>query len=75
MNEPFKCLAMLPNGAIACPEKVGFWALDRYPWGGEFHRFQVDCICSVERIIDTYNDGSPKRVIALMGKARIGLQF
>lgn len=53
----------------------GYWALSRYPWGGEFHRFIADAELPIQRIVDTYSNGHPRRVILLLNGQPVGIQL
>jgi hypothetical protein len=69
-----KCLALIDSGTeVFCPEGHGYWDLTQYPWGGSFHRFAKDRVCLIERIVDTYKDGAPRRVIVKMDGRQIGI--
>ena len=42
----------------------GYWRIDRYPKGGEFHRAQTDLVITIAETETRYSDGAPKEYIA-----------
>lgn len=57
---------------IAAKAGIGYWKLGKYPWGGDFARLQSDEILTVEKVFDTYKDGTPRKVCALLNGEKCG---
>jgi hypothetical protein len=63
MNHPNYKTEDHPQDAIILTAGTGYWDLSRFPWGGDFKRIQENVALKIVRIIDRYNDGSPRRVV------------
>lgn len=58
---------------IKVSKGVGFWDLQKYPWGGDFKRISEDVELPVVRVVETYGDGKPSQVVAIYEGRQIGL--
>lgn len=63
----------IENDSVICPKGVGYWDLSVYPWGGSFRRFVSDCTAQLVRVVSTYNDGSPRDIVAKLDGKQIGV--
>jgi len=43
------------------PKGWGYWELNKYPWGGSFHRTPVDLELPIKEIFENFKDGTPRR--------------
>lgn len=41
----------------------GYWNTTRYPRGGDFRRAKEPMPFTIVRIVDTYNDGTPREYV------------
>lgn len=66
---------MITENKVKVRNGQGYWALSRYPWGGEFRRFKFDADLPVDRVVDWYEDGTPRKVVALLDEQPVGIQL
>jgi hypothetical protein len=73
---------MKPQDKFVITAGAGFWGLDRYPWGGCFHRAPQNkpLTGTIQEIRATYRDGSPSRIAVKLdlpycGDSLIGVQL
>lgn len=62
------------DNTVTIEKDTGYWDLSFYPWGGDFKRFTCDVTLPIKRIVDTFKDKSPRKLIALYGNKEVGLQ-
>ena len=51
---------------------TGYWDLTNFPWGGDFKRLSSDAEIEVEQVIDNYNSGEPRNVVAILNGKKSG---
>ena len=61
--------------SITVDKGHGYFDLSRHPWGGKFCRFTESFTLPVLRIVKTYNDGSPRWLIALYNGVEVGIKL
>lgn len=65
----------IENNIVTIPKGYGYWDITNFPWGGNFKRAEEDIHGALNRILDTYNDGSPRKVSLTVNSNILGVQF
>jgi hypothetical protein len=61
---------------VTIPAGEGYWALGRYPWGGDFRRLSGDLTSMIVEAYDYYSDGTLRRfAVMLPDRSKAGFTF
>jgi hypothetical protein len=61
---------------VTIPAGEGYWALGRYPWGGDFRRLSSDLTSMIVEAYDYYSDGTLRRfAVMLPDRSKAGFTF
>ena len=65
----------IESNIVTIPKGYGYWDITNFPWGGSFKRANQDIQGTLKRIIDTYNDGTPRKVTLVIDDNILGVEF
>jgi len=66
---------ILSKTMIKLKKGTGFWCLDYYPWGGDFHRLSKDVECTDYEVLKNFNDGTPSMITTIIDGKKCGFQL
>ena len=65
----------IESNIVTIPKGYGYWDITSFPWGGNFKRATEDITGTLNRILDTYTDGSPRKVSLTVNNTILGIEF